>query len=449
VLTGQLLHGGTAARHDGATTRERLGDGDPETFVERRIDEAACAAIKRCQLIVVDIAQPDDVRRRLDSAPPARADDTQLTVDSLCDAREVLARLECPDREHIVAVCPATVRDKDLFHRVRHDPNLLRRDVQQRHDLVLRELRDGDHPRCGAKHARDGEPRIRCGPAVEPFRVPQDGDVVDGDHERPSCTERSAKRRTVQEVRVPRRMQPRIPEEVGGQRAQPRGRRERHLDRVQMLTQRADIARGAGTGLVQRRRVERYANRAYPSRKISPTRRHEKRRTCSSPAAESSSRRAIASRMAAAIACGLSGSAPHGGRSRSLVHRGMRRRDDRRAGGHRLCDRHPETLEARGIDNHLGTAVEPRQVVVTDATEPNDPGAVELGLLAPPASSGHDERETGPLEQRKGVDERAQILPGLERCHRQEKRAADLRDLAVGRELWRDPGLATSTRSRG
>ena len=40
---------------------------------------------------------------------PARADDAQLAVDGGRDPREVLARLERPDREHVVALGPRPV----------------------------------------------------------------------------------------------------------------------------------------------------------------------------------------------------------------------------------------------------------------------------------------------------------------------------------------------------
>src|SRR6185437_6104755 len=90
---------------------------------------------------------------------------------------------------------------------------------------------------------------------------------------------------------------------------QARRRGIRHLDDVEVVPQRLHVAGGARARLAQRRRVERYANRSYPSRKTSPVLRQEKLRACSIPFARSSSRRVIASRMPEAIASGLSGSA--------------------------------------------------------------------------------------------------------------------------------------------
>ena len=50
------------------------------------------------------------------------------------------------------------------------------------------------------------------------------------------------------------------------------------------------------------------------------------------------------------------------------------------------------------------------------------PGPVELRLLAPAGAARDDEREPGVVEQREGLDERAQVLARLERRHRQEVR---------------------------
>ena len=180
----------------------------------------------------------------------------------------------------------------------------------------------------------------------------------------------------------------------------------------------------------QRRRVERYANRSYPSSKISPTRRHEKARACSIPAARSSSRRASASRTAAAIAAALSGSARTAAVPAGVVQGRVRRRDDRRAGGHRLGDRHAEALEARWVGDDGRSAVEPGELLVADAAEPDDTGPVELRLLAPALAADDHEREPRVAEQRERLDERAEVLARLERCDREQVRPAEVGGLA-------------------
>ena len=133
---------------------------------------------------------------------------------------------------------------------------------------------------------------------------------------------------------------------------------------VEVREQAAHVARRAGARLDERRRVDAYANRRYPSRKSSPVRAQENVAACASPRARSSSRRASASRIAAANASGALRVGADRRVAAGLVERRVRRGDDRRAGRHRLGDRHPEALEARRVDDGRGAAVEARQLVV-------------------------------------------------------------------------------------
>jgi glycosyltransferase involved in cell wall biosynthesis len=75
VLAGELGHRPSTARDDRAAAGERLGDRYAEAFVERGVDEAAGAAVERCKFRVARAREPGDVRRRLDAAPAAGADD--------------------------------------------------------------------------------------------------------------------------------------------------------------------------------------------------------------------------------------------------------------------------------------------------------------------------------------------------------------------------------------
>jgi hypothetical protein len=79
------------------------------------------------------------------------------------------------------------------------------------------------------------------------------GEVVDSHDDRLTCAERPAESRAVQHVGV--RVQARVPEDVGRERACTRGRRVRHLDDVELVAQRAHVARSAGARLPERRRV--------------------------------------------------------------------------------------------------------------------------------------------------------------------------------------------------
>ena len=107
VVAGELGHRAPGARDDRAAAGERLGDRDPEALVERGVDEAAGAAVERGELVVADLAEPGDVRRRLDVPPAAGTDDPELALDGGGDPGEVLPRLERADREHVVALAPA------------------------------------------------------------------------------------------------------------------------------------------------------------------------------------------------------------------------------------------------------------------------------------------------------------------------------------------------------
>ena len=118
----------------------------------------------------------------------------------------------------------------------------------------------------------------------------------------------------------------------------------------------------------------------------------------------------------------------------------MRRRDHRRAGSHRLRHRHPEALEAGGVDDRGGAAVETRKLLVGHAPEPDDAGAVELRLLAPADAAGDGEREAPVGDQRVRVDERAEVLARLESRHREQVRPAEVLEVAVGVELGADAG---------
>ena len=60
-LADDLLHRAAGARHDGRAARHRLERGDAEALVERREDEAARAAVRGGELLVVDPAEPGDV----------------------------------------------------------------------------------------------------------------------------------------------------------------------------------------------------------------------------------------------------------------------------------------------------------------------------------------------------------------------------------------------------
>ena len=111
---GDLRHRAAGARHDRRAAGHRLERGDAEALVERRVDEAARAAVERRELLVVDPAEPGDVLPATPTPPqpgaPTSRSSTPASAVASTTRREVLARLERPDREHVVALGGVAVR---------------------------------------------------------------------------------------------------------------------------------------------------------------------------------------------------------------------------------------------------------------------------------------------------------------------------------------------------
>ena len=62
--TRDLLGRAATRRHDGRPARHRLEHREPEALVQRRVDEAARAAVERRELLVAGLADPAGNRRR-------------------------------------------------------------------------------------------------------------------------------------------------------------------------------------------------------------------------------------------------------------------------------------------------------------------------------------------------------------------------------------------------
>src|SRR6185369_754209 len=97
--------------------------------------EAACATKQARELRVRDEAEPAHaVAGELDAAPAGVADDAQLgagTARGLGDPGKVLARLERPDREHVVALGAVALRREGRVDAVRDDPHALLGHVEE------------------------------------------------------------------------------------------------------------------------------------------------------------------------------------------------------------------------------------------------------------------------------------------------------------------------------
>ena len=193
-----------------------------------------------------------------------------------------------------------------------------------------------------------------------------------------------AERRAVEDVRA-LGPQARVPERVRGHGPQPRGGREGHLasrarrgGRAGPRRYRAVPARVWRSGVVSMptRIAGTPRGRARPSAATRSPSRGEPERAQLLAAVER-----LADRSRHRL--GALGVAAHRRGARGLVERGVGRGDDRRAARHRLGDRHPEALEARRVDDGRGAAVEPRELLVGDASEPHDPRPVELAAARP------------------------------------------------------------------
>ena len=178
-VADDLLHRAAGARHDGRAARHRLERGNAEALVERREDEAARAAVGGGQLVVLDPAEPGDVLPGDACVPPAgRADEPQLHTGAgrgLDDAGEVLAGLERPDSQHVLALGSAAVGDERPARarsaRRRSDqrrPRLARRPPASRTPRPRRrgrQLGSSDGAQCARRAAsRAGRPPGAGGP---------------------------------------------------------------------------------------------------------------------------------------------------------------------------------------------------------------------------------------------------------------------------------------------
>jgi hypothetical protein len=112
----------------------------------------------------------------------------------------------------------------------------------------------------------------------------------------------------------------------------------------------------------------------------------------------------------------------------------MGRRDDRDAAGHRLEHRHAEALVERRVDEDARAAVEAWELLRRRVAELHDSGGVELRLVAPACSPGHSEREPA-AQQAVRLDQRREVLAGLERRDRQRIGLLELHALPDRREL--------------
>src|SRR5581483_3360774 len=318
---GDLLGGAAPRRHDRRPTRHRHEDRDPEPLVQRRVHDAERAAIQARELLVRGEAHVRDARtRRVDAAPARHACHPQVDAQPprrFDRAGEVLARLERPHRENVVAVLTRAVAGEGGIGRVRNDADALARNMQDRLQFGRRELRHGgDDPR-GAHDARDHCTAVRARPRRERLRAAEDGEVVHADDERDTALHRAAVGRAVEHVSISRttRQHVRVPREVEPERSGPaRGEAAQPLHlhlALDAWKKRAEIPRCPSTRELERRDVDGDPHRAdsQAARCAVPFASHVKRIACSIPRGTRSPRSATARSIPAAIASTSSGSA--------------------------------------------------------------------------------------------------------------------------------------------
>ena len=105
-----LLQRAVAGGDDRRAAGHRLEHREPEALVERDVGDCTRAAVEPRELVVLHLPEPADaVARDSDAAPARRAGDQQRQAVQagapvgLDEPRQVLARLEGRDRQHVVA----------------------------------------------------------------------------------------------------------------------------------------------------------------------------------------------------------------------------------------------------------------------------------------------------------------------------------------------------------
>ena len=188
-----------------------------------------------------------------------------------------------------------------------------------------------------------------------------------------------------------------------------------------------DVARGAGARLVERRDVEADASSARGQVR----RRGRPGRYCStrtSQPAQDRARRArpavrARSSIAAAIALGSVRIGAHGGVAARLVHRLVRRADDRvrrRPSPRSPAARSPRTATGRRTPRRRGRAVRARRRRRSRAW--TMPGRSSAGCSPQPSAPTTASRRSSRPSSAMRLDERREVLARLERRHREDVR---------------------------
>ena len=171
-----LLRRAAGRRDDGRAARHRLEHRDAEALVQRRVDEAARAAVetrrarrRRPRRASVTCAP------RASTPPQPRAPTTRSSTPSRARgldrrARGSSAARACRPRARSRPPRAARPGVKTVVDGVRHDADLLARDAQERLELGGGELRDRDHARRRAQHARHDARHVRARPARKRVR---------------------------------------------------------------------------------------------------------------------------------------------------------------------------------------------------------------------------------------------------------------------------------------
>ena len=121
------------------------------------------------------------------ASPTWRPDQPQFNAGArggLDDPGEVLAGLECPDCEHILALGGVAVRMEDRLESVRDDVDPVGIDARQLNNLTLRELRDRDDPIGSSNRGAESRPTVEPRPERKDLRIPKHGEVVHGQDRR-------------------------------------------------------------------------------------------------------------------------------------------------------------------------------------------------------------------------------------------------------------------------
>src|SRR5579884_826792 len=189
-VPAHLANGSVPARDDRHAARHRLRDRQPKALVARRKEQAGGAPVEPCELVLLDEAA------HVDAAPAKLRGERHVALRTDRDERQaellrrygrgerILPPLDRADEQEVVVVRAVGLRAEDRVVRKRGHDDLLGFEPVELDEIVLRSLRDRQHPRRPPRRPRHDGSEDRCLPPAHQGRVTLEGEVLHGQHRR-------------------------------------------------------------------------------------------------------------------------------------------------------------------------------------------------------------------------------------------------------------------------